>query len=117
MSKPVVKNRPLFSKFFFKHFTRNLIFGIAAAIVILLIGIFGLRHFEGSNWVDAYANSAMIISGVGMLTTPITQQGKLFAATFSIIGGGAFLLIIAVVFAPIFHWLIQRMKIEDREHL
>lgn len=112
----MLKHRTLFNTVFFKHFTRNLTFGMAITLVILLIGILGFRSFEENNWTDAYTNSAMIISGVGILSSPLTENGKLFVATYSIIGGGAFLLVVAVVFAPIFHWLIRQIKIEDREH-
>jgi hypothetical protein len=101
---------------FFHHFIRNLILGFATLLVILLIGIFGFHHFEKSNWIDSYTNAAMIVSGVGTLNNPQTNEGKLFVATYSIFGGASFLLVIAVVFAPIFHWLFRQVKVEDREH-
>lgn len=110
------KPDPLPFKHFFKHFIRNLILGSISLTIILLIGIFGYHYFEHVNWVDGYVNAAMIVSGVGTLTNPQTNGGKLFVATYSILGGGSFLLIVAVVFAPIFHWLFRQFKVEDREH-
>lgn len=104
------------SHIFFRHFTRNLIIGFAITLVILLIGIMGYRHFEKSDWLDAYANASMIISGVGTLTNPNTAEGKIFVATYSLIGGGVYLLVVGVVFAPIFHWLSRQVRLEDREH-
>ena len=84
--------------------------------VIILIGMLGYRHFEKSQGLDAYANAAMIISGVGTLTNPHTPEGKFFVATYSLIGGGIYLLVVAVVFAPIFHWFSRKVQMEDREH-
>jgi len=101
---------------FLHHFVRNLIAGLAVLSMILLIGILGCRYFEHSSWVDSYANVAMIVSGVGTLGTPGTNAGKIFIGTYSIIGGASFLLVVAVVFAPIFHWLFRRLRVEDRDH-
>jgi hypothetical protein len=101
---------------FSKHFIRNILLGFPTLLIILLIGIIGYRYFENVEWVDSYANSAMIISGVGTLTNPKTIEGKLFVATYSIFGGASFLLVVAVVFSPIFHWVFRQVKVEDREH-
>lgn len=101
---------------FLKHFARNLVIGFLLTVFILSIGMLGWRRIEKNNWVDAYANSAMIISGVGTLTNPTTTEGKLFVATFSLFGGGSFLLILGVIFSPIFHWMGRQVKVEDREH-
>lgn len=107
---------PSASHNFLHHFLRNLILGFALLLIILLVGMLGYRHIEKSTWVDSYANAAMIVSGVGTLNNPQTVEGKLFVATYSIIGGASFLLTIAIVFSPIFHWLFRQVKIEDREH-
>lgn len=101
---------------FFHHFTRNLVLGFAVLAIILYIGMIGYHHFEKTGWIDSYANAAMIVSGVGTLNDPKTNEGKIFVATYSIIGGASFLLVFAVVFAPIFHWLFRQVKVEDREH-
>ena len=103
-------------KLFLRHFTRNCIFGLIAGLFILLIGMFGLKTFEGYGLVDAYANAATIISGFGMIGTVKTDYGKIFVGTYSVFGGGAFLLIIGVVFSPIFHWFLRKMRVEDRDH-
>jgi high-affinity Fe2+/Pb2+ permease len=118
MDQPLAKSKcpPPPSHVFFKHFTRNLVIGCLITVVVILIGMLGYRHFEKSSWLDAYANAAMIISGVGTLTNPNTSEGKLFVATYSLFGGGLYLLVVAVVFSPIFHWFSRQIQMEDREH-
>jgi hypothetical protein len=37
----------------------------------------GYHFFEGLAWIDAFANAAMILSGMGPLTTLQTSSGKL----------------------------------------
>lgn len=101
---------------FLRHFFRNLVLGFITLVLILLIGILGYSYFEKTDWVESYANAAMIVSGVGTLTNPHTEMGKLFVATYSIFGSGAYLLVVAVVFSPIFHWVFRQVKVEDREH-
>ncbi len=105
-----------YSKFFLKHFARNFLLAIIVTGVLILIGILGFRYFEQTAWVDAYANVTMIISGVGMLTEPKTDTGKIFVGTYSLLGAGLFLIAIGVAFVPIFHWLFRQMHVEDREH-
>lgn len=101
---------------FLKHFAGNLRIGLIVTLIVLAIGMAGYRYFEKSEWIDAYANAAMIISGVGTLTNPQTTEGKFFVATFSLLGGGTFLIVIGVIFAPIFHWFLRKFHIEDRDH-
>ncbi len=117
MNKPLFpKCQPSPSYVFFRHFSRNLVIGFVITVIIILIGMLGYRHFEKSEWLDAYVNAAMIISGVGTLTNPITTGGKLFVAAYSLFGGGMYLIVVAVVFSPIFHWLSRQVQVEDREH-
>ena len=101
---------------FLHHFIRNLVLGFIALLVILIIGILGGHYFEKTNWIDSFVNASMIVSGVGTLNNPKTESGKIFIALYSIFGGASFLLVVAVVFAPIFHWLFRQVKVEDREH-
>lgn len=101
---------------FFHHFIRNLTLGFSVLLLILIIGILGNHYFEKTNWIDSFTTAAMIVSGVGTLDNPRTDSGKIFIALYSILGGASFLLVVAVVFAPIFHWLFRQVKVEDRDH-
>ncbi len=109
-----LKNEPLSLKFFFHHFIRNLVLGLSIMFVLLLVGMVGTRYFENANWVDSFTNAAMIVSGVGTLDNPQTNAGKIFIAVYSIVGGASFILVIAIVFTPIFHWLSRQVKVEDK---
>lgn len=102
--------------FFIHHFIRNLTLGFSVLVIILLVGMIGFHHFEKLDWVDSYTNAAMIASGVGAINNPQTEKGKIFVGTYSIMGGASFILIVAIVFAPIFHYLFRKVKVEDREH-
>lgn len=103
-------------RFFFKHFARNLLVGFVITTVLLVIGMIGFCYFEKTEWIDAYADVTMIISGVGILNEPKTSAGKIFVGTYSLLGAGLYLIAVGIAFAPVFHWLFRHMHVEDREH-
>lgn len=107
--------RPSQLRFFFNHFIRNLVLGANIMLFIVLVGIFGYHYLEDTSWTDSFTNAAMMVSGVGILTFPKTEEGKLFVGIYSVLGGATYLLIVGVIFSPIFHWLSRQIKIEDRE--
>lgn len=115
MTKKLENDHPT-ANIFFHHFIRNIVLGFNVLLVILIIGILGGHYFENTNFIDSFTNAAMIVSGVGTLDNPRTDSGKIFIALYSILGGASFLLVVAVVFSPIFHWLFRQVKVEDREH-
>src|SRR5947208_1441065 len=69
-------------------------FAAASAVigVSLLAGMAGYHWLEGLPWIDAYANAAMILSGMGPLDAPKTSAGKLFAGTYALYSGLALIL-------------------------
>jgi hypothetical protein len=92
---------------------RNLLFGMAATLFSLLVGMIGYHHFEKMSWIDAYVNAAMILSGMGPVSTLETDEGKIFAGTYALFSGIFFLVIIAVIFAPIIHRFFRKVHLED----
>jgi len=91
----------------------HLIIGLTVISIFLTIGILGYRHFEGMNWVDAYENAAMILSGMGPVEPLRTIGGKIFAGTYALFSGIIFLAVIAVIIAPLFHRFLHNFMIKD----
>jgi hypothetical protein len=86
--------------------------GFLMVLVFLGIGMMGYHFFEGMPWIDAFANAAMILSGMGPLTTLQTSSGKLFAGCYALFSGLAFILIIGFVFAPVVHRFLHKFHLE-----
>jgi hypothetical protein len=107
------KNQPLISR---RAFARRLVtngaFSVAWIVGSLLIGIAGYHFLEGQAWVDAFANAAMILSGMGPLGTLNTTGGKIFAGLYALYSGLALILAIGVVIAPIVHRFLHRFNME-----
>jgi hypothetical protein len=101
------------SKLLFR-LARNIAFGLLFITIALYIGMLGYHHFEGMSWVDAFVNAAMILSGMGPVSTLATNAGKLFAGFYALFSGLAFIVIIAVIFSPVIHYFFHKIHLEDK---
>ncbi|MCE3002612.1 MAG: hypothetical protein LW860_07915 [Xanthomonadaceae bacterium] len=88
-------------------------FGTAIIGISLAAGMLGYRWFEGMAWIDAFANAAMILSGMGPLQPLVTPAGKVFAGLYAIYSGLALISIAGIVFAPVVHRFLHRFHLEN----
>lgn len=98
---------------FLKHFSVNLIFGTFVIFVSLAFGMWGYHYFESMSWVDSYVNAAMILSGMGPVQNLVTEGGKIFAGTYALFSGIVFLVVIAIIFAPVARRFFHKIHIDD----
>ncbi|GIV51964.1 MAG: hypothetical protein KatS3mg038_2485 [Candidatus Kapaibacterium sp.] len=92
--------------------------GAIAALFLVIslgIGIVGYHTVEGLSWVDSILEAAMILAGMGPVTTLHSTAGKLFAAAYALYAGIAFLATVGVLLAPIVHRILHRLHAEQRE--
>jgi hypothetical protein len=121
LNRPVLgyesKHQPLLSRrAFVRRLARN--FGAASVLIALslLAGMAGYHYFEGMDWVDAFANASMILSGMGPLGPLQTTGGKIFAGIYALYSGLALIAATGIIFAPIVHRLLHRFHMEvDKE--
>ena len=107
------KHQPLLSR---PRFIRRLLRSLTAAAILagisLLGGMLGYRYFEGMAWIDAFANAAMILSGMGPLTPLQTWGGKLFAGLYALYSGLTLIFATGIIIAPIVHRVLHRFHLE-----
>ena len=89
--------------------------GVAFVLVSLFAGMVGYHRLEGLSWLDAFLNAAMLLSGMGPLTAPKTDGGKLFAGIYALYSGLAVITVAAILFAPILHRGLHRFHVEEEE--
>jgi hypothetical protein len=107
------RGQPLVSRRVFAgRIAHSLGLGCAIIAVSLAAGMLGYRWFEALSWIDAFANAAMILSGMGPLQPLKTDAGKLFAGLYAIYSGLAVLLVAGVVFAPLVHRFLHRFHLD-----
>ena len=107
------KNQPLLSRrAFARRLATNFAFSAGLIVVSLFAGMLGYHFLEAQNWVDAFANAAMILSGMGPLGQLNTTSGKIFAGCYALYSGLALILAIGVVIAPVVHRFLHRFHME-----
>jgi hypothetical protein len=92
-------------------------FAITGAIIAFSLGMgsWGYHSLGNLPWIDALLNASMILTGMGPVDPMRTTAGKLFASFYALYSGIAFLTMVAVVTAPIFHRLMHRFHMEDED--
>ncbi len=91
----------------------NGVIALGIIAVALAVGMAGYAWFEDMSAIDAFANSAMILSGMGPLTPLVTFGGKLFAGLYAIFCGLLIFAVAGLVLAPVFHRILHRFHVQD----
>jgi hypothetical protein len=100
---------------FLMRLVSTALFGVLIMIAALFIGMCGYHYFEGQSWIDAFANAAMILSGMGPLSPLTSFDGKLFAGIYALFSGLTFITVAGVILSPIVHRVFHRFLIEGDE--
>jgi hypothetical protein len=99
-----------------KFYARVRYHGMISVMVLsvsMLIGMLGYHFIEDLDWIDSYANAAMILSGMGPLNPLKTEAGKIFAGTYSLFSGVVFLTTVGFFLMPMIHRLLHRFHLES----
>lgn len=86
---------------------------LVTIIVALVIGMAGYIGFEAMGFIDAFANAAMILSGMGPLTPLHTDGGKIFAGVYAIFCGLLIFGVAGLILAPVFHRILHSFHVDD----
>lgn len=98
------------------HFLRRVL-GHAALVAGLIafsigLGMAGYICFERLSWTDAFLETAMLLGGMGPIHEPQTDAGKLFAGLFALYAGLLFIVMAALLLAPVLHRLLHHFHLE-----
>jgi hypothetical protein len=94
---------------------RHALIALAVIFVSLFIGIAGYHITERIPWLDSLLNASMILGGMGPVNELHTTYGKLFASFYALFSGVVFLVIAAVLIAPVAHRFLHRLHLEIKE--
>ena len=108
------KAQPLLSR---RAFARRLARNFAAASVLVALSLFagmlGYHYLEGMEWIDAFVNASMILSGMGPIGTLQTWSGKLFAGCYALYSGLMLIIAAGIILAPVVHRMLHRFHLDD----
>jgi len=100
-------------KQFLSHVGRHGVIAGAVLSANLGTGMLGYHIFEGLGWLDAFANAAMILSGMGPLAPIKSGEGKFFVGCYAIFSGVIFLTTVGFFLTPIVHRVLHRLHLES----
>jgi hypothetical protein len=101
---------------FARRLARNFTVASALIAISLAVGMAGYHFLEDMGWLDAFANAAMILSGMGPLEQLKSPGGKLFAGLYALYSGLAVIVATGILIAPVFHRMLHSFHVEpDRE--
>ena len=100
---------------FARRMTAFLAVALGVVLVVLGFGMAGYHHYEGMPWLDAFLNAAMILGGMGPVSQLRTPPGKLFAGIYALLCGLVFIGISGLLLTPIFHRVLHRFHVPDKD--
>jgi TRAP-type C4-dicarboxylate transport system permease small subunit len=119
MPNPVVEPRdkpqPPRRRPFYHRFLLALALSTSLIAVSLGLGILGYHVFAGFNWVDSLLNAAMILTGMGPVGALESDEAKIFASAYALFSGLIFISATGILFTPIFHRVLHRFHIEEKD--
>lgn len=81
---------------------------LALILASLLAGAAGHVLFEQHSWHDGFLNGAMMLGGMGPLTPPASNGGKLFVGLYALYAGLVFVAAIGILLAPVAHRVMHQ---------
>lgn len=102
-------------------FTRRLVnSGLIVMLLVaasLALGTLGYRSLAGLEWVDAFLNASMILTGMGPVDRMDSTTAKVFASFYALFSGAVFSVCVGIMGVPILHRFLHRFHMvaeEDR---
>lgn len=99
-----------------REFVLRLGWSVAAGAALILfslgLGMAGYHFLNGEVWIDAFVDAAMILSGMGPLSSLHGEAAKLFAGCYAIYCGIALIATTGVILAPVIHRSLHKFHLE-----
>ena len=98
---------------FYRRVRRGATYAFALVLGTLCIGVIGYGLLEHLDWLDAFHQAAMLLSGQGPVVEMHTVAGKIFDSIYALFCGVILLAATGLLFAPVIHRILHRFHIED----
>jgi hypothetical protein len=107
------KKQPLLPlRSYYGRLFKHILIALGVISVWLAIGSVCYHFTDKVQWIDAFHNASMIVSGMGPVIEFHTVEGKLFSSIYALISGILFIGISGIILAPVIHRLFHRLHLE-----
>ncbi len=100
---------------FYHRLLRALALAIGIIACSLGLGILGYHFIGGLQWVDALLDASMILSGMGPVSPLVSDGAKVFASAYALFSGLILISTTGIVLSPVFHRVLHRFHVEERD--
>jgi hypothetical protein len=99
---------------FLRRAARHMLWALLLLVAAVVVGTVGYHVAGELEWLDAFLNASMILSGMGPVDRMTTPTAKLFAALYALFSGLVFIGIAGTIAAPWLHRLFHWMHLEEK---
>ena len=114
-AKPSNKLQPKQRRAFYRHVLVALALAGGLIGFSLGLGILGYHFIAGLRWVDSLLDASMILAGMGPVSPLTSDAAKVFASGYALFSGVVFISATGILLSPIFHRVLHRFHIEERD--
>jgi len=83
--------------------------------VSLFLGVLGYHFICDFDWIDSILNASMILTCMGPVGNLTTTAAKLFASAYALFSGVVFITASGILLSPMFHRVLHRFHIEEKD--
>lgn len=98
---------------FYSRVVQGFLITLIVITFSLGMGATGYHYLGGLSWLDALLNASMILTGMGPVNPMESPEGKMFAIFYCLYSGIAFLSLVAILMAPIYHRFLHRFNLDE----
>lgn len=113
MSSSVKKRNILPPHKFALRLLRYFLISLSLILFSLVLGVLGYHYIADLDWIDSLYNASMILTGMGPVDKLPDDSAKIFASSYALFSGIAFLSTVAIFIAPIAHRLLHILHVES----
>lgn len=95
--------------------SRNGFWGLLVILFALAVGMTGYMYFGHMSFAQAFANAAMILSGMGPLDKLDTSGGLCFEGVYALVSELLFFAVAGLMLSPLFHRILHSFRLEDEK--
>jgi len=102
--------RRLYHRFLDVLFLAGSVIGVS-----LFLGILGYHFVARFSWIDSLLDASMILSGMGPVKNLNSDAAKVFASCYALFSGVVFISATGILLAPMFHRVLHRFHLEQKD--